>query len=134
MRPSRPARTIRSRASAMCGVLRRCRPTCTTLRSLRAAATIAWPSATSTLIGFCTHTAAPVWMKSRRSMRHLGMERVTRIPVNVVREAAEGYAGGAASLADDQVHGPAARGVWIDPAQVVEQVHLPAAGADHRVE
>ena len=36
------------------GVLLRCVPTCTTLLYFRAAATIASPSMTSTLIGFCT--------------------------------------------------------------------------------
>ena len=41
-----------SRASIRCGVLRRCVPICTTRLCLRAAASIAWPSATSTLIGF----------------------------------------------------------------------------------
>ena len=39
-------------ASIRCGVLRRCVPTCTTRLCLRAAASIAWPSATSMLIGF----------------------------------------------------------------------------------
>jgi hypothetical protein len=49
----------RSIASIRCGVLRRCMPTCTTRPCLRAAATIASPSRTSTLIGFCTYTSAP---------------------------------------------------------------------------
>jgi hypothetical protein len=34
-------------------------PTCTTRLYLRAAASIACPSTTSTLIGFCTHTSSP---------------------------------------------------------------------------
>ncbi len=40
-------------------MLRRCVPTCTTRPCLRAAATIACPSATSTLIGFWQYTSAP---------------------------------------------------------------------------
>ena len=50
--PSLPCVDDLSRASTRCGVLRRCVPTCTTRLCLRAAASIAWPSATSTLIGF----------------------------------------------------------------------------------
>ena len=50
---------IRSRASIRCGVLRRWVPTCTTRLCLRAAASIAWPSTTSTLIGFCTVDVGP---------------------------------------------------------------------------
>ena len=38
-----------------CGVLRRCVPTCTTRLYLRAAASMAWPSTMSTLMGFCTY-------------------------------------------------------------------------------
>jgi hypothetical protein len=45
---------IWSRASIKCGVLRRCVPTCTTRLCLRAAASIAWHSTTSTPMGFCT--------------------------------------------------------------------------------
>jgi hypothetical protein len=52
--PSFPALMMVSRASIRCGVLRRCVPTWTTRLCLRAAATIAWPSTTSVLIGFCT--------------------------------------------------------------------------------
>ena len=51
---------MRSRAVTRCGVLRRCMPTCTTRLYLRAAASIAWPSTTSTLIGFCTQTSRPI--------------------------------------------------------------------------
>ena len=42
-----------------CGVLLRCVPTCTTRPCFRAAATIASPSSTSRLMGFCTYTSAP---------------------------------------------------------------------------
>ena len=50
---------IRSRASIRCGVLRRCVPTWTTRLCLRAAASMAWPSITSTLIGFCDVDVGP---------------------------------------------------------------------------
>ncbi len=46
-------------ASIRCGVLRRWVPTCTTRLCSRAAASMASPSFTSTLIGFCTYTPAP---------------------------------------------------------------------------
>ena len=48
-RPCRacPLSMYRSRASSRCGVLRRCRPTCTVRLYLRAAATMACPSTTS---------------------------------------------------------------------------------------
>src|SRR5918992_1574630 len=59
MVPSRPSLMMRSRARTRWGVLRRCMPTCTTRLYFRAAASIAWPSTTSTLIGFCTHTSIP---------------------------------------------------------------------------
>ena len=52
------------RASTRCGVLRRCVPTCTTRLYLRAAASIAWPSAMSTLIGFWQYTSAPAFTAS----------------------------------------------------------------------
>ena len=57
--PSLPSRIMRSRAVIRCGVLRRCIPTWTTRLYFRAAASIAWPSTTSTLTGFWTQTSSP---------------------------------------------------------------------------
>ena len=56
---------MRSRASIRCGVLRRWVPTCTTRLYLRAAASIASPSFTSTLIGFCWYTSHPASTAAR---------------------------------------------------------------------
>ena len=58
-RPGRSCRAcLRGRSGrgprSRCGVLRRWVPTCTTRLCLRAAASMAWPSTTSTLIGFWT--------------------------------------------------------------------------------
>ena len=53
-------------------MLRRCVPTCTTRLYLRAAASIAWPSATSTLMGFWQYTS---------DARFHGLDHGERVPV-----------------------------------------------------
>ena len=80
MRPSLPARTMSSRASIRCGVLRRCVPTCTTRPLRRAAASIAWLSTTSTLVGFSTYTSAPALD---------GLDHRQRVPVVGCRDEDE---------------------------------------------